>query len=353
MTKRPVPTRVLVFAPLLVLVVLSGCGSGMPDDLLYLNPVWRQHQPLYYQDPETGVYSRPWVRVHATKDYYDMAAILDDYPEVVPVHRELQEAGQIEEFSYPNDAVAHLERSVEVYREHFGREPVGLWPAEGAVAQEIVKMVADAGYEWMATGDPVLARSLGTDGFTRDATDTVVEADTLYRPCIVQSSRSEPVAIVFRDLCLSDLVGFEYSGTPGEAAAADFMRRLGAIRARLEEQTGGEGGPHLVSVILDGENAWEHYPNDGKEFLNAIYRKLSESETTPRPAPRTCSTRCTTGSIPSRSTSRLRPDRCSPPPSPTERSSSTSRTRGRCTPRPSWMRPETSSSVSTRARTSN
>lgn len=450
MTKRPVSTCVLVFAPLLLAVVLSGCGSGMPDDVLYLNLVWHQHQPLYYQDPETGVYSRPWVRVHATKDYYDMAAILEDYPdvratfnltpvllrqlddfvsgakdrywvlsekepselsreekrfilerffdanydnligrfprytallerrndidtrtdegldsfseqdyldlqvffnlvwfdpifleqeplaslvekgggytqedkevlfeevrrvvaEVVPVHRELQEAGQIEvittpyahpilplifstrlaadsdptaelpeEFYYPNDAVAHLERSVEVYREHFGREPVGLWPAEGAVAQEIVKMVADAGYEWMATGEQVLARSLGIDGFTRDAADTVVEADALYRPYIVQSSRSEPVAIVFRDLRLSDLVGFEYSGTPGETAAADFMRRLEAIRARLEEQTGGEGGPHLVSVILDGENAWEHYPNDGKEFLHALYRKLSGSET--------------------------------------------------------------------------
>jgi Glycosyl hydrolase family 57 len=51
-------------------------------DVLYLSIVWHQHQPLYYKDPTTGIYTRPWVRVHATKDYYDMAAMLKAYPNV-------------------------------------------------------------------------------------------------------------------------------------------------------------------------------------------------------------------------------------------------------------------------------
>jgi hypothetical protein len=42
-------------------------------ETLYVNLVWHQHQPQYYKDA-AGVYTRPWVRVHATKDYYDMAA---------------------------------------------------------------------------------------------------------------------------------------------------------------------------------------------------------------------------------------------------------------------------------------
>ena len=70
-------------AAALLLGLLSSCQSGdadraaaTADDLLYLNLVWHQHQPLYYKDPATGVYTRPWVRVHATKDYYDMAAML-------------------------------------------------------------------------------------------------------------------------------------------------------------------------------------------------------------------------------------------------------------------------------------
>ena len=48
---------------------------------LYIAFVWNQHQP-YYQDTEKREYIMPWVRLHATKDYYSMAAILRDYPNV-------------------------------------------------------------------------------------------------------------------------------------------------------------------------------------------------------------------------------------------------------------------------------
>jgi hypothetical protein len=85
------------------------------------------------------------------------------------------------------------------------------------------------------------------------------------------------VAVAFRDLRLSDLIGFEYSGTPAGQAADDFVRRVGAIRTRLKAE--GASGPHLVSVILDGENAWENYDNDGIDFLNALYTRLAASRT--------------------------------------------------------------------------
>lgn len=39
------------------------------------------HQP-FYKDLVTGEYVLPWVRLHAVKDYYDMVAILDRFPEV-------------------------------------------------------------------------------------------------------------------------------------------------------------------------------------------------------------------------------------------------------------------------------
>ena len=308
---------------------------------LYLNLTWHQHQPRYYVDPDTGVVTRPWVRAHATKDYYDMATAIEPYPNVkvtfnltpvliqqldaisagakdaywvlaekpaadlseedkrflltrffdanwnkviprfpryeellnkrgrdaqpetiaaalttfteqdyrdlqvlwnlawfdpdflaqeplqglvakgrdyteadkaplfaevkrvvdlvLPKHKELLDAGRIElittplahpilpliynvklaqvgdpdaelpanGFAYPNDAIAHLEQSVQVYEDHFGRKPVGLWPAEGAVAQDIVGIVGRAGYQWMATGEDVLAPSLGMTNFAR------------------------------------------------------------------------------------------------------------------------------------------------------------------------------------------
>jgi alpha-amylase/alpha-mannosidase (GH57 family) len=227
---------------------------------------------------------------------------------VLPEHKKLQDRGQIEvittpyahpilpliyntslaavgdpaaqlpeRFSYPQDVRAQLAKSVEVYRAHFGRKPAGLWPSEGAVAQDIVKMVFDAGYRWMASGEIVLAKSLGMSGFARDSSDTVREADVLYRPYYAQDRDGNRVGIAFRDQRLSDLIGFEYSNKPGEAAAQDLLDRLERIRRALANS--GATGPHLVTIILDGENAWENYPNDGKEFLNALYRGLSESTT--------------------------------------------------------------------------
>jgi len=233
--------------------------------------------------------------------------------QVIPIHKQMQDAGQIEvittpyahpilpliydtnlakignpdaelpnRFSYVQDVMAQLDRSVQVYKDHFGKAPIGMWPGEGAVAQQIVPFVSRAGYSWMASGEQVLANSLGIGAFTRDANDTVQEADALYRPYIVSGPekgpvQASPVVMVFRDLLISDKLGFTYSGTPGQQAADDFMNRLENIRKELKKE--GAKGPHLVSVILDGENAWENYSNDGKEFLNALYRNLSDSKT--------------------------------------------------------------------------
>ncbi len=43
--------------------------------------LWHMHQP-YYTDPVAGSASLPWVRLHATKAYYDMAYLLEKFPAV-------------------------------------------------------------------------------------------------------------------------------------------------------------------------------------------------------------------------------------------------------------------------------
>ena len=43
--------------------------------------LWHLHQP-YYTDPLTLTAPLPWVRLHATKGYFDMAVLLEEYPEV-------------------------------------------------------------------------------------------------------------------------------------------------------------------------------------------------------------------------------------------------------------------------------
>ncbi len=145
------------------------------------------------------------------------------------------------------------------------------------MSQQIVQMVANAGIQWIASDEEVLANSLPDfPGFTRNSADTVQQADAMYRPYLLTGRRGGQVAIVFRDRLISDKVGFEYSGMDGEAAAADFIRRLNDIQSELEAE--GAAGPNLVTVILDGENAWEYYENDGKDFLHALYRGLSEAD---------------------------------------------------------------------------
>lgn len=419
--------------------------SGPYAGPLHVALIWHQHQPLYFKDTESGIYQRPWVRVHAAKDYLDMAQLVAQYErvratfnltptlirqlgdlaagakdlywvvtevpaeelteeqqvfllerffdtnrgiirrfpryqelltrrandtsaealttvaaewsaddfrdlqllfnlawtdpdylakeplkslvdkergyseadkaivlerhlelikEVIPFHAQLQQKGQIEvtmtpfahpilpllvstdlateampdarlptTFSFIEDARGQVQLGVELYREHFGRPPRGMWPAEGAVAQEIVGLVGEADIAWMASDEGVLARSLGLGTFNRDASQTVVDADLLYRPWLVQEGGHQ-VAILFRDQVISDRVGFAYSGMSGKLAARDLLLRLKNIQRALEGST----RPHLVTILLDGENAWEHYENDGKEFLNALYQGLSADE---------------------------------------------------------------------------
>jgi len=92
-----------------------------------------------------------------------------------------------------------------------------------------------------------------------------------YRPYIAVSD-TYSVYIIFRDTRLSDAIGFVYSGMDPQAAVDDFIANLESIRQQFVDPK----YPPLVSVILDGENPWENYPNDGRDFLNALYSSLQD-----------------------------------------------------------------------------
>ncbi len=73
----------LIILLALLVSAVSACQQKVPadPDILYVNITWHQHQPLYYQDAD-GIYTRPWVRAHATKDYLDMAQKVAQYPDI-------------------------------------------------------------------------------------------------------------------------------------------------------------------------------------------------------------------------------------------------------------------------------
>jgi alpha-amylase/alpha-mannosidase (GH57 family) len=176
-----------------------------------------------------------------------------------------------EPFVYPEDALEQLTRAAAYAERVLGRRPAGVWPSEGSVSDDMVPLVARAGFEWMATDEAILGRTLGVS-FGRDEAGHVTRPGDLYRPYVVSSGGAR-VACVFRDHVLSDLIGFTYAGWPAERAADDFVARLVEGGRRFAVETGGEDA--VISVILDGENAWEHFEGGGRPFLKALYARLS------------------------------------------------------------------------------
>lgn len=163
----------------------------------------------------------------------------------------------------PEDAKAQVRKGIDFFEKHFGYRPSGMWPSEQSVSPAVVPLLAEEGVKWMVSDEGVLGRSLGHK-MARDAQGQLQDPSTLYQPYWVETE-GRRVAAVFRDIVLSDLIGFSYSRLPAEKAAKDLVERLRTIARNVGDD------PHLVTIALDGENCWEYYHQDGADFLNAFY----------------------------------------------------------------------------------
>ena len=162
-------------------------------------------------------------------------------------------------FAWPQDAAWHVEAAASLFEDLFGARPRGMWPAEGSVSPEVVPLFAQAGVRWIASDEEVLMASSPRPSDRSAA---------LYRPYTTEFAGSE-IDIIFRDHTISDLIGFTYAHNPAHEAADDLVTRLEDAASRA---------PHgLISVILDGENPWEAYPDDGRPFLTALFERLGSS----------------------------------------------------------------------------
>ncbi|HEU5056587.1 MAG TPA: glycoside hydrolase family 57 protein, partial [Kofleriaceae bacterium] len=212
---------------------------------------------------------------------------------VIPIHRALQSRGQIEvatsplyhpilpllidtagapldrpgtgrpaRFARPDDADAQVALAAQRYQGWFGRPPAGMWPAEGAVSASSIPIFARHGVRWIASDRMVLAAS-GRWGYRADQPAVLARA---YRA----EADGGAVSIFFRDPELSDAIGFHLAGP------ADAEQAAGAWIATLKERFGRDldGDDRVVTVVLDGENPWGGYREDGRPFLRALYRAL-------------------------------------------------------------------------------
>ena len=180
--------------------------------------------------------------------------------DIKTTHEAMPHAPLPELISYPNGEARvlwHLEKGVETFKRFFGFAPKGCWPSEGSVSEDTVRILDEFGFDWVASGGSVLSNSFICTENTRP--------ESTYHPFQLKKN---DIRCFFRDDGLSDLIGFQYSKWHADDAVSDLINHLEHIADRDIPDA-------VVSIIMDGENAWEHFPENGIYFLSALYRRLS------------------------------------------------------------------------------
>ena len=217
--------------------------------------------PRYRKLEESGQ-----IELSTTPHYHPLAPLLLD---LHSSRESLPDSSVPQAQSYPGGkerVKLQLQEAIRSHQMRFGSKPKGVWPAEGAVSTAFVNVLAEQACHWTASGEGVLVNSL------KQSEQVIAERNQyLYRPYRLQGSANH-VLCFFRDDRLADMIGFEYANWNGNDAALHFVSQLENIATDATEIP-------LVSVILDGENAWEYYPYNGYHFLNDLYSALEINTT--------------------------------------------------------------------------
>ncbi|MFH1666975.1 MAG: glycoside hydrolase family 57 protein [Elusimicrobiota bacterium] len=266
-------------------------------NLSWMDPYWKWNDPLIKKLFEKG-------KNYTEEEKLDLMAKQKEIcGKVVSKYKEMQEKGQIEvsvtpfyhpilpllcntdiakfgmpgvflpkKFSRPEDAQAQIRKAVGYYEKIFGVKPRGMWPSEGSVSEDIIGPIADAGINWIATDEQILYNTIAMQ---QSGVVSKSPRELFYQPYLVEKNTPEGVKslnIIFRDRVLSDSIGFVYSHWDPNDAANDFITKIHRLKESLWKD---KNSTFFIPVILDGENCWEFYRNDGWDFLRALYSKLS------------------------------------------------------------------------------
>jgi len=237
-----------------------------------------------------------------------MRAQIENVRKIIPLHRDLLNSGQIEltttpfyhpilpllvdsmsareampnvplpsaQFKAPEEAIRQLEMCRAYYKEKFGKDPQGLWPSEGSLSQDVLTLVRKNGFLWTASDEAVLNNSIDSHE-TKAALKSIKPEHGKYFPWKAETSDGELI-VFFRDHLLSDDIGFTYQKWNARDAVENFKGNILRIRDDLIEAYGEEIlDDACISVILDGENCWEFYLNNGFEFLDTLYSTLAST----------------------------------------------------------------------------
>ena len=235
-------------------------------------------------------------------------AQMENVRRIIPLHRELAERGQIElttspfyhpivpllidtdcardampnvllpqhRFQAPEEANEQIRRAREFFKNNFGIEPKGMWPSEGSLSWDAITLIRKNGFEWTATDEAVLRNTIGTES-TLIGNIAIKHEHAKYFPWLAKTSEGE-ITLFFRDHSLSDDIGFTYQTWDTNDAVQNFVHNILHIRSELVNEYGQDVLQEAcIPVILDGENCWEYYWNNGFEFLDRLYAALTST----------------------------------------------------------------------------
>jgi len=232
----------------------KGRGFGHPDKEDLLDELFgfvKTIIPYYGKMQKEGR-----IEVSTTPYYHPILPLLLDKNAAKEADRGAVTPKEFADFR--SDAAMHVKDAVSYYEGLFGAAPSTFWPAEGSVSVEALRLLSSNGVKHVGADEDVLFKSI--EGRLRS---------NLYKKYYVGDDYK--IGVLFRDKGLSDLLGFTYSNKNPKEAAADFISRLSQIKDTLSFNP-------VVPIILDGENAWEYYDNNAKDFFEALYEEIERAD---------------------------------------------------------------------------
>jgi len=174
----------------------------------------------------------------------------------------------VSRFMHPEDCLWHLEKSKEIFKNSFGYIPSGSWPSEGSVSETVLTLYGKEGFNWIGADEAILFKSLTTDYVSFDMIKK-------QRHLVYQPYKFRDVNIFFRDRNFSDMLSFIYQGWDDATFAVNdlmshFRRTHDFAKNIFKER--------VITIIMDGENAWEYYKHNGIDFLETLYSSLEKSD---------------------------------------------------------------------------
>lgn len=177
-------------------------------------------------------------------------------------------------FSHPEDARWHIEEAIKCYTLRFGQPPRGMWPSEGSVSDEALDLMISSGIDWVATDEDILFNTLASyDKKYRGAGAGPFDRRLIYRPYKFKRD-SRHINVVFRDKNLSDMISFSYNSWDPAAAAEDLLGHFRQVSDNLRRDT----DTGMITIAMDGENAWEYYEDNGRRFFETLYSNLDKED---------------------------------------------------------------------------